>query len=117
MKIYQFHIPQSQIAEIDELVREGEYPNRSAFVQEVINEKLERSNGKDLKGDLSKREPAEEIARKLNLSKREQNMEELRALFDRIDELDTASLKVLLGYLKEAIHERDPSYDPNRYEG
>jgi len=40
MKLYKFHIPQEYIGKIDELVREGEYPNRSSFVTKAIKEKL-----------------------------------------------------------------------------
>jgi len=40
MKLYHFHIPERYIAKIDELVREGEYPNRSSFVTKAIKEKL-----------------------------------------------------------------------------
>ena len=41
MKLYHFHIPQEYIGKIDELVREGEYANRSDFVTKAIKEKLD----------------------------------------------------------------------------
>ena len=55
MKLYKFHIPQEYIGKIDELVREGEYPNRSDFVTKAIKEKLEEEKEKEKKGGLRER--------------------------------------------------------------
>lgn len=50
------------LQQVDQLVREGLFPNRSRLIQSAVSEKLERLHGGRLARECAKLDPVEEKA-------------------------------------------------------